>query len=57
VCEQEATELGGDVPAAVVVHGNTRIKVVQDTGRGLGMIKVKELEAVPSQSVGRPEVR
>jgi hypothetical protein len=56
VCEQEATELGGEVPAAVVVHGDTRIEVAQDTGRDLGMIKVEELEAVPGQGVGRPEV-
>src|SRR5262245_57584980 len=53
--QQEATELGGEVPAAVVVHGNTCIKVPQDTGRNLRMIGVEELEALPSQGVGRPE--
>jgi hypothetical protein len=55
VCEQEAAELGGEVPAAVVVHGNTRIEVTQDTDRDLGMIRVEELEAVPGQNVGGPE--
>jgi hypothetical protein len=55
VRQQEATELGGEVPAAVVVYGDTRIKVAQDTGRDLGMIEVEELETVPSQGVGRPE--
>jgi hypothetical protein len=55
VRQQEATEPGGEVPAAIVVHGNTCIDIAQDTGRDLWMIKVEELEAVPSQGVGRPE--
>jgi hypothetical protein len=55
VRQQEATELGGEIPAAVVVHGNTRIEVAQDTDRDLGMIEVEELEAMPGQGVGRPK--
>src|SRR5262249_12577261 len=56
VRQQEVTEPGGEVPTAVVVHGNTRIEVAQDTRRDLGMIEVEKLEAVSSQGVGRPEV-
>jgi hypothetical protein len=53
--QQVATEPGGEVPAAVVVHGNTRIDIAQDTGRNVGMIQVEELETVLSQGIGGPE--
>jgi hypothetical protein len=55
VCEEKATEPGGEVPAAIVVHGNTCIEIAQDTGRNLGMIEVEELKAVSSQGEGGPE--
>jgi hypothetical protein len=55
--QQEATEPSGEVPAVVVVHGNTCIEVTQDTGGNLRMVKVEDLEAIPSQGVSGPEAR
>jgi hypothetical protein len=55
VREQEATEPGGDVPALIVVHGDARLEVAQDTGCDLWMVEVEELEAVSSQGDSGPE--
>jgi len=34
---------GGDVPALIVVHGDARLEVAQNTGRDLGMVGFEEL--------------